>query len=262
MTRQQRLRRKLARGLAKKLQEDEEDYAKLVETGVIDHEHLIAMAESGDFKGILLQMKTGITDLVKETPSVLDQLDIDPLEVLPTPLPEEPAHQTADGPADVTMVDRTIAFSDLEGFTAFTRQRGDVEASAILTDHYEAVDAIAIGRGGMVVKRLGDGHMLSFPQPTAAVLAMLELVEEGAGALALRAGAHHGSVIEMKEDLFGDVVNVAARVTDLADGGEALVTTEIRDRAAAMNQVLFSPTKKRRLEGIDTPVEVCSVQTA
>ena len=224
--------RRLAKGLATRLQEDEEGYAELVEAGVIDPELFSGMAESGDLKGMLKQLKGGITDMVKEHPSVLEDLDIDPLKVLPAEPPKEPAIQTVSAPAGATTVDRTIAFSDLEGFTAFTRERGDLEASAVLTDHYVAVDEIAAGRGGLVVKRLGDGHMLSFPQPTAAVLAMIELVDEGPAALALRAGAHHGSVIELQEDLFGDVVNVAARVTDLADGGEALVTAAIRDRAA------------------------------
>ena len=49
----------------------------------------------------------------------------------------------------VSRVPLTVVFSDLEGFTSFTSDRGDLEASALLTDHYDVVEAIARSRGGL-----------------------------------------------------------------------------------------------------------------
>jgi len=71
-------------------------------------------------------------------------------------------------------------FSDLEGFTSFTSERGDLEASALLSDHYDAVESITRGKGGHVVKKIGDGHMLSFNAPSAAVMALLDLTAAAA----------------------------------------------------------------------------------
>ena len=46
----------------------------------------------------------------------------------------------------VSQVPLTVVFSDLEGFTSFTSERGDIEASALLTDHYDVVEAITRSR--------------------------------------------------------------------------------------------------------------------
>ena len=55
---------------------------------------------------------------------------------------------------------------------------------ALLAEHHRVIGPIVRSRGGKVVKRLGDGLMLSFPSPEAAVLAAIELLERGAGAAA------------------------------------------------------------------------------
>ncbi|HUR77042.1 MAG TPA: hypothetical protein VMZ22_03765, partial [Acidimicrobiales bacterium] len=69
-----------------------------------------------------------------------------------------------------------IAFTDLEGFTRFTERNGDEVASQLIADHHRTVGPIVRSRGGKVVKRIGDGLLLTFPEPEAAVLACLELV--------------------------------------------------------------------------------------
>jgi class 3 adenylate cyclase len=59
----------------------------------------------------------------------------------------------------------TIAFTDLQGFTAHTQTAGDVAASRLLLDHHRDAARIVDRYGGRIVKRLGDGHMLTFPSP-------------------------------------------------------------------------------------------------
>ena len=255
-----RIRGQVTAAIARGLQENPKGYAELVDAGLIDPETFSAAVESGDLGTVIRQFKDGVVALAKEEPSKLEDLHIRPLEVLPAPRVTAAIEESA-GP-DVVQIERTIVFSDLEGFTAYTREQGDVEASALLTDHYAAVDGITSGRGGSVIKRLGDGHMLAFARPEAAVLASLELVEESPSGLNLRTGAHQGRVIEMSDDLFGDVVNVAARVTDLADGGESLVTAIVRDAAGPIRTVEFGSPSLQQLQGIDTAVEVCEVRSA
>jgi adenylate cyclase len=110
------------------------------------------------------------------------------------------------------------------------------------------------------VKRLGDGHLLTFPQPRAAVLAGLDLLDAAAGPLRLRVGEHSGAVVIQGDDVFGNVVNVASRVVGAADGGQALVTTEVRDGAGQVPRVTFGEPRPAVLRGIDEAVPLCEVR--
>ena len=70
-------------------------------------------------------------------------------------------------------IDLTVAFTDLEDFTTYTSAEGDNAARRLLMGHHRESAAIVADRGGRVLKRLGDGLMLTFPTPEAAVLACL-----------------------------------------------------------------------------------------
>ena len=61
-----------------------------------------------------------------------------------------------------TRTDLAVAFTDLEGFTAFTAAEGDDAAGRVLLAHHRQADRLARRRGGRVVKRLGDGLLLAF----------------------------------------------------------------------------------------------------
>src|SRR5438046_9956488 len=86
-------------------------------------------------------------------------------------------------------------------------------------------------RGGHISKRLGDGLLLTFPEPEAAVLACLEMVDAEPEPLRLRAGIHVGEVVVAGDEIVGHVVNVAARVAESAGGGEVLATDDVRTAA-------------------------------
>jgi adenylate cyclase len=105
------------------------------------------------------------------------------------------------------------------------------------------------------VKRLGDGLLLTFPAPEAAVLACLELVE-AAAPLRLRAGIHVGDVVVRRDDVVGHVVNVAARVTESAKGGQVLVSSDVRDAVEDLGGVRFGRARRRRFHGVDDSVLV------
>ena len=85
-------------------------------------------------------------------------------------------------------IDLAVAFTDLEGFTAFTAAEGDDTAGRVLLAHHRHADRLARRRGGRVVKRLGDGLLLAFASPPAAVLTCLELRDTAP--LRMRAGVH------------------------------------------------------------------------
>ena len=193
---------------------------------------------------------------VERRPSTLATLGLSAVQLLSTP--GGPVRSTEQGFTERLVV----MFTDLEGFTRYTAQHGDEAAGALLTDHHRAVGPIIRSRGGRVVKRLGDGLLLTFFEPEAAVLAGLELIQAEPGPLKLRAGAHLGEVLVVPDDVIGHVVNVAARVTELARGGQVLVTAEVREAIGPeLDRVGFSRTRRRSLKGLDAPVGVCRAES-
>jgi adenylate cyclase len=95
------------------------------------------------------------------------------------------------------------------------------------------VEPIIREREGRLVKRLGDGHMAVFATAEDAVLAALEMhaqladVEVCGHRPELRVGVHTGHPRRLGSDYLGRDVNIAARITDAAKGGELLVSEEV-----------------------------------
>ena len=160
------------------------------------------------------------------------------------------------GGAGGARTDLAVAFTDLEGFTAFTAAEGDEAAGRVLLAHHRQADRLARKRGGRVVKRLGDGLLLAFTSPPAAVLTCLELRDTAP--LRMRAGVHLGTVTVTADegDVLGHVVNLASRVAASAKPGELLVTDDVRDGAAALSCLVFDGPTLRRFNGIDELVPV------
>jgi class 3 adenylate cyclase len=238
----------VATRIAEKYAEDPDKFARLVEVGLVDEATLRNLPDDLDFASAVNQFRERLAAIVAEEPSVLGRLEVRPLDVLYEAEPE---------PAKMPGTAMSVVFSDLERFTAFTSSKGDLEASALLRDHYDTVASIVRGRGGSVVKTIGDGHMLSFSESQAAVLAAVELSEVVAGPLRVRVGGHNGDVVTTADDILGHVVNVAARVTDAASGGETLVTTALRDSAGVVRGVEFDLPAAIELRGIEDPFQLC-----
>jgi class 3 adenylate cyclase len=243
------VRKVVAARIAEKYAEDPKKFARLIEVGLVDEKTLRSLPDDLDYAAAVQQFKERLGVMASEEPSVLGRLEIRPLDVL--------YEEQQTGETDSPRANKAVVFSDLEGFTAYTSQQGDTEASALLSDHYDAVESIVRGRGGAVLKTIGDGHMLSFGEERAAVLAGVELAGLAAGPLRVRVGAHNGEVVTAENDLFGHVVNVAARITDLAAGGESLVTTSLRDVAGTISGVEFDQPNTTYLRGIEDPYDLC-----
>ena len=95
-------------------------------------------------------------------------------------------------------VEGTIVFTDIVGFTEFTALQGDAEALALLTAHEDLVNRL-LPEGTRIVKELGDGLLLWFPEAAAAISTALELqthfeqeAEDSLLPLGVRIGIHAG----------------------------------------------------------------------
>jgi adenylate cyclase len=186
---------------------------------------------------------------VERRPSLMARTGVTAVQVLASQEEEREAEARGGMRAELT-----VAFTDLEDFTSYTAAEGDEAASRLLIGHHKEAGQIVRSRGGRLLKRLGDGLMLSFPEASAAVLACLELGE--AAPLPLRAGVHAGSVQVNRDDLIGNVVNVAARLTESAEGRQVLVTQSVRDAAGDLRGVVFDGPYSRTFKGVKEKVPV------
>ena len=155
-------------------------------------------------------------------------------------------------------VDRVHRPRGLHPLHVAPRRRGGARRCSPSTT--ASIGPIVRSRGGKVVKRIGDGLMLSFPSAESAVLAALELVEVEPGPLRLRAGVHTGEAVVTADDLIGHDVNVAARVAAVARGGQVLATVAVRDEVGDLRGVTFGRARRRSFKGVEQAVQVCPVQ--
>lgn len=240
---------KLSERLANLLHDDPEFRDTALEVGVIDQNWLDDPARRPLSTTPPAEVMRRFVELAAERrPSVLTKLGLTAVQAITAGgLP--PAH-------DQPSTTLTVVFTDLEGFTSYTAQHGDEASLALLKEHHKTVGPVVRRWGGRVVKRLGDGLMLSFPEPGFAVRAAVELVGSPPGDLRLRAGVHTGKATLIKGDVFGHAVNLAARVTDLAKGGQVLVTQETVDNAGDLPGITLSRPARKKVKGVPDPVTV------
>ena len=151
-----------------------------------------------------------------------------------------------------------IAFLDLSGYTTLAEERGDEAAAEIAASVAEVVQEVAVGHGGRPIKWLGDGVMMHFADPPAAIVSALDLIEETERAISApaRVGINAGPVVAQEGDYFGRTVNIAARIADYAGPREVLVSEQVREAAAMEDAIAFELVGDVALKGVLQPVRL------
>lgn len=159
---------------------------------------------------------------------------------------------------------RAIMFTDMVGSTEMTAELGDVRAVELLRAHDAIVRRCLEQHGGSEVKHLGDGIMASFHHPPSSVECALKIQKElgsynenSGRSIHVRIGIHAGEPVEESNDLFGSVVQMAARICGVAQADSVLVSREIRDACAAVD-LKFASVGFQRLKGFSEPVQLFS----
>ena len=171
------------------------------------------------------------------------------------------ARLTADGQV-------VLMFSDIEGSTQRNESLGDQAWVALLERHNRLVERTVADHRGHVVKNQGDGFMIAFAEPADAVqcsLAIQRALQENPeryDAIRVRIGIHVGTSVRRGDDLFGRNVAMAARIADLAAGGEILVSGEVRESVAAADGIVFDEPIEVELKGLRGSQSVSSVRRA
>lgn len=168
----------------------------------------------------------------------------------------------------------TIMFTDIQGFTRLTEERGDAYSNEVRKEHDSLLVPIIEREGaGRVIKHIGDAVMAVFAEPSAAVARSLEIQEalrkrnlanSDQPALLVRIGLHMGQVTvedKMDMDVFGRHVNRASRVEGLAEGGHLYMTYSVFDSAKSWiaghkEEAAWVSHGRYKVKGIDEPLEI------
>jgi class 3 adenylate cyclase len=163
----------------------------------------------------------------------------------------------------------TVVFADLVGSTGIFERLGDETAGRFVTQLTTALSKTFEQHRGRVVKLLGDGLFVVFPQEDAAFAACVaiqkRLVEKpvypgGSGApVQMQMGLEAGEVVEIEGDCYGDAVNCAARLADLAGADQILTTRRVHDALAAEHRALMRSLGPMYLRGKAEATEVYRV---
>jgi adenylate cyclase len=136
--------------------------------------------------------------------------------------------------------ERTILFVDVCDSTQLYETLGDERAAKAIMGCLTALRGECEKAGGRVVQRIGDELMCVFETADAALRAASDMQEWVARTttgsttpVSVRIGCHAGPVLESAEELFGDAVNVAARVAAFAAARQILTTQDTREKASA-----------------------------
>ena len=153
----------------------------------------------------------------------------------------------------------TFLFADIAGFTALTEAHGDEQAVQLVDEFAAVVRAELPNVGGEYVKTVGDALMLRVPDPGDAIRLGLWITRNalsGHQAPSVRVGGNFGTAVERDGDYFGTTINVAARVSALARGGELLVTGNTAALAPDLDGVIYESRGRQSLRNIAEPVEI------
>jgi adenylate cyclase len=150
-----------------------------------------------------------------------------------------------------------MCFLDLSGYTRLTEERGDEAAAEMSATLGKLVQRSSHGQGGRPVKWLGDGVMVFFGEPAAAVSFALEMLEHipVAELPPAHVGIDAGPVIVQDGDYFGRTVNTAARIAAYARAGQVLVSDEVL-QVTTDPSVEFVDIGSVELKGVSRPVRL------
>jgi class 3 adenylate cyclase len=150
----------------------------------------------------------------------------------------------------------TVLFTDIEGSTQLTEALGDEEWMRVLRSHNAIVREQVAEHSGIEVKSQGDGFMLAFVSPDAALRCAIGIQRALAAApaddhrLRVRIGLHSGQAIREEDDFYGRSVVLAARIASEARGGEILVSALVRELTEPSGEFAFGDPTDVELKGL------------
>jgi adenylate cyclase len=154
-----------------------------------------------------------------------------------------------------------ILLADITGSTPLYETEGDAAAARQVAACLDRLRSIAEREGGTFIRSRGDDLLCTFTDSVAALrAARLMLFQLSFGPLAVHAGIHFGQVIRVGGDVFGDAVNLTARLAASAKPGELLASRGLLDRMPQSDRQPFQALAAMMFKGRHEPTDVFSFQ--
>jgi TolB-like protein/Flp pilus assembly protein TadD len=162
-----------------------------------------------------------------------------------------------------------ILAADVAGYSRLTGADEEGTLARLKAHRRELIDPKIAEHRGRIVKTTGDGMLVEFPSVVDAVRCAVEvqqaMPERNTGVAAdncieFRIGINLGDVIVEGDDLYGDGVNIAARVEALADAGGVLVSNTVHDHVRDRLPFAFEDLGEQQVKNIARPVRVYRVR--
>ena len=166
--------------------------------------------------------------------------------------------------------DLAIVFADINGSTRLYELLGDAAARAKVAACLDMLSAVTTRYDGTVIKTIGDEIMCTFPNAEAAASSACEMQESmdddateqtssGPVSLTVRIGFHFGSAIHDNNDVFGDAVNVAARMASMAKSGQIITTQTTIDQLSPILRASSRFIDRAPVKGKKETMDICEI---
>jgi len=165
----------------------------------------------------------------------------------------------------------TILFADIDGYSRLMRADEERTLDDLHAHLTELVGPVVERFHGRIVKTVGDGVLVEFASAVEAVRSAVELqrgmVERNVGTpverrQAFRIGLHLGDIIVSDDDVFGDTVNLAARLQGLAEAGSIVLSASVYEQVRDKLALPFRSQGSRMLKNIDRPIRTYALDAA
>lgn len=171
-------------------------------------------------------------------------------------------------PARVERRLSAILAADVAGYSRLMHRNEEATHARLMRVFDRGVEPAITNHGGRIVKNTGDGLLAEFPSAVEAVRAAIRLqsnVRELRGEedldkpITFRVGINIGDVIVEDHDIFGDGVNIAARLESLAEPGGILISSSAHEQVRGKIEAEFVDLGEHSLKNIDRPVRTYAV---
>jgi class 3 adenylate cyclase len=161
-----------------------------------------------------------------------------------------------------------VMFTDIKGSTTYFESRGDINGLSMVFQHNELLFPIIEHHQGTVIKTIGDSIMASFPDAVKGVRAAIGMQKALSSYNAkhpkqdhiqIRVGLNVGRGIVEYQDIFGDIVNVAARIESLAEPGYILVSQTVYEAVRQTDDIICRYFDCTKLKGKKETIELYRV---
>jgi class 3 adenylate cyclase/CHAT domain-containing protein len=159
----------------------------------------------------------------------------------------------------------TIMFTDIKGSTSYYETRGDLAGRTMIHQHNSIVMPLIEKHNGTLLKTIGDATMSLYENAADGLRAATEIQKsllaynQGRPAgeqIKVRCGLNCGIGLVENNDVYGDVVNVTARIESQASAGDIFISEQIYEELRRDDEFIFRFVNAAKVKGKDEPIKI------